>query len=194
MNEFRSFIALEIPQSLQKEFANLIDQYKKSFPIPIRWVQPSNIHLTLKFMGNISSVILKSLSLELRTIFAEFKSVPLFFTKVGVFPNINIPKVLWIGLNLPSEIIKKVDEIEKVTSHLGISSDSHPFSPHLTLGRINREGIHKSNNEILKSISTFECNLPKGIRSEYVTIFRSDLTRNGPIYSPLLRIRLKEDG
>jgi RNA 2',3'-cyclic 3'-phosphodiesterase len=192
MDEFRSFIALEIPASLQKDFSHLINRLKTVFTLPVRWVQPGNIHLTLKFMGNISSSTYDSLKMQLKTIFEGFEPVPLTFTGLGFFPNIHNPKVLWVGMELPEELSARVSLVEQLTRSLGVPPENRSFSPHLTLGRINGEGRSEDNHTMGKIISSVKCDLPSTMVSKYVTLFKSDLTRQGPIYSPLFRVELQK--
>ena len=194
MDEFRSFIALEIPKSLQNDLATLIERLKTIFPLPIRWVQPGNIHLTLKFMGNISNSTLESLQLGLKPIFKDFQPVVLKFSAPGFFPNTHSPKVLWIGMELPKEFSQRVNQIEKLTSSLGIPPEHHPFSPHLTLGRIHGEGRFEGCQKTSEVISSIQFSPPSNLVSNIVTIFKSELSRQGPVYYPLFRVELQKHG
>ena len=194
MDEFRSFIALEIPQPLQIEFSHLIERLKPIFPFPARWVKPENIHLTLKFMGNIPTSTLESLKVGLKPIFEYLEPIALKFTELGVFPIVRSPKILWVGMEAPAKLSQRVNKIEQLSRLLGIPPENRPFSPHLTLGRFDGERSSEENRNIAGLISSVKCDLPENMASRYVTIFKSDLTRQGPVYSPLFRIELKNHG
>jgi 2'-5' RNA ligase len=194
MDEFRSFIALEIPKAIQNDFSHLIDMLKKILPLPIRWVQPGNIHMTLKFMGNISNTMYAALKVELVNIFGDLEPVALKFTGLGVFPNIRDPKVFWVGMETSEYLITRVNLVEQFTRSLGIVPENRPFSAHLTLGRINENSGFAENPNIGKILSSVKYDLPDTLFSKYITIFKSDLTRQGPIYSPLFRVELQKHG
>lgn len=194
MDEFRSFIALEIPNSLQVEFSHLIEGLSAVFPLPIRWVHPGNIHLTLKFLGNISPSILESIKLGLNSILVNVEPIHLKFNGLGVFPSNRNPKVLWVGLEAPESMPLWVKQIEQLTRSLGIAPENRDFSPHLTLGRINGYLLNDESQKIAGIISTFRCDLPNSMFSKYVTIFKSDLSRQGPIYTALFRVELQKHG
>jgi 2'-5' RNA ligase len=194
MDEFRSFIALEIPCSLQNDFSLLIERLKPVFPLPIHWVQAGNIHLTLKFMGNISPSTLESLKFGIKPILEDLEPVALKFNGLGVFPNIHNPKVFWVGMDAPPTLSLRVNQIEQLTRSLGITPENRPFAPHLTLGRINGYSRNEESRKIAGIISSVKCDLPNDLFSKYVTIFRSELSRQGSIYSPLFRVELQKHG
>ncbi len=133
----RSFIAVEIPADIQRTISQSTSFMRNSFQKPlIRWVQPDNIHLTLKFLGDVSPEKLESIAAALKD---EIKSCERFSMTVkglGAFPNSNHPRIIWIGLNAPPALTELQRIVEHIASLMGYSPEERPFSPHLTIGRI----------------------------------------------------------
>lgn len=140
MRIMRAFIAVSIPdevkRKLQEEIDRLSDLLRGGL---VRWVRPEGIHLTLKFLGEISNNNLEQFHQVLER---EVKSNPFFTLRVGgfgCFPNIRRPRVLWIGITEESGTLTRVQSaIEEKLVPLGIEKEGRPFHPHLTLGRVRR--------------------------------------------------------
>ena len=191
MEKIRAFIALELLPPLQNDLFNLIGRLKRVFPQSIRWVQSKNIHLTLKFLGDIPHSYLDPLSRGLNSIFDGCPPVPLRFTGLGVFPSSRNPRVFWVGIENVSLLEQKVTEIEELSASLKIPSENRSFAPHLTLGRANGDGKFENHMQIDHLLASVKCDLPDNAYSDRVTVFQSELTRQGPIYTPLARFQLK---
>ena len=146
--KIRSFVALEFPTPIQDEIFRQTTHLRKLYPFPsIRWVKPDNIHLTLKFLGDISLSDLESINIELVREASIIKPFFISFTHLGVFPNLKNPRIIWIGVKSPEILGLLQRSIERIVSRFGIESEKRSFSPHLTLGRIaNQNSFHKASN------------------------------------------------
>ena len=136
----RSFIAIPVPaegiQALE-EAANQLDAEIGRY---VRWVRPEGIHLTLKFMGDISAGMVEQVLETLPTVAARFAPISLSISGMGVFPNPRRPRVLWAGVHGDLETLSVLQRaIDEGVGKLGLPKEQHSFSPHLTLGRVRRD-------------------------------------------------------
>jgi 2'-5' RNA ligase len=130
----RSFIAIELPETVKSAFAELQGELKKT-GADIRWVKPENIHLTLKFLGDIEEESTGSIIHVIKGTCSRFEPLTLEIRGVGVFPNAKSPRVIWAGVNCNTALAEIRNSIEEGLSSLGFDRDNRKFSPHLTLGR-----------------------------------------------------------
>ena len=102
MQTIRTFIALEFDPSIKEAIGSIQDQLKKT-GADVKWVKPKNIHLTLKFLGHISPKKLKSVLEIFPTLFNNFPAFEIDISHLGVFPRLEQPKVIWVGIGLNKE-------------------------------------------------------------------------------------------
>jgi len=172
----RTFVALTISENVMDYLNRFVDALKKT-NLKASWTKLGNFHITLKFLGNISnSQIEKTINClsELNTNFP----IPFETDSVSAFPNINSPKVLWQGLNC-IELFDIAKQVEEKMHKIGFDKMNKPFKSHITLGRI--KSIPES--DFNKHIS----GLTKIISGEFtdLVLYKSDLTKAGPIYTPI---------
>ena len=106
----------------------------------VRWVRPGGIHLTLKFMGDISAGMVEQVLEALPTVAARFAPISLSISGMGVFPNPRRPRVLWAGVHGDLETLKALQlAVDEAVGKLGLPMEQRAFSPHLTLGRVRRD-------------------------------------------------------
>jgi 2'-5' RNA ligase len=129
----RLFVALEIPSAVRENLAGLLKSLRAVSP-QTRWVRPENLHVTLKFIGEVPETKLAAI----RTALARVRSdqpMTLDFRGLGFFPNEKHPRVFWAGIEASPNLKTLAADIEEATKTLGISGEQRPFSPHLTLAR-----------------------------------------------------------
>ena len=180
----RLFIALTLNSQVHSELRSFIQALKPIAANSIRWVDPANIHLTLKFLGEVEPPKLKQISAELGQIASA--NVPFEFRVcgTGVFPAWNRPRILWAGVDAQPDLISFQSQIDLSTQALGFPSEARAFSPHLTLGRVN-ESITPSQLAALRLKMDQEKEKVFGkVSANQVTIFQSTLRSSGPVYTP----------
>jgi 2'-5' RNA ligase len=140
----RLFVALEIPSAVRENLAALIDEVRavdaSSSKNKARWVRPENLHVTLKFIGNVDAGKLDAIRASL----AEVRSgsaVALRFRGLGFFPDEKRPRVLWAGIEGSPNLAMLAADIDARLDKLGIPRETREFSPHLTLARFDPLGI-----------------------------------------------------
>lgn len=129
----RLFVALSIPPDVRENIASLIRTFRRADSKP-RWVNPENLHVTLKFIGEVAEESVPSVSDELGTIRAA-EPLTLAFRGVGFFPNARRPGVAWIGIEAPPTLAFLASEINRLLTPLGIPPEKKPLVPHLTIAR-----------------------------------------------------------
>src|SRR6266853_5132530 len=129
----RLFVALEAPATVRESLASLLQTLRAVSP-QIRWVRPENLHVTLKFIGEVPETKLAGVRVALASVRSE-QPVTLDFRGLGFFPNEKHPRVFWAGIEASSNLKFLAAEIENAMERVGIPREQRPFSPHLTLAR-----------------------------------------------------------
>lgn len=176
----RTFIAIELPKKI-KDYLSDIQKKLVVSGADVKWVKPDNIHLTLKFLGEISPETLDQTNQTLEKICADKKAFCVNLSSVGVFPDIDRPKVVWIGIN------KGSPEISQIARELGKDS----LSPHITLARVKTNKNLKVLAGLLKEFEEKPRMEVQEFTVSKITVFKSTLLPNGPIYEVLKEINLK---
>lgn len=181
----RCFIAIDIEQkNILEKILNIQKILEKS-NADLKLVEPQNIHLTLKFLGEISEEKVKKVIEAMKTL--QFNSFKITLKGLGVFPSINYPRVLWIGItNGFKESSLIYLQLEDKLAKLGFSKEERGFSPHLTIARV-KSG--KGKNELIKILEEFKNEDFGETIIESVKLKRSVLTSKGPIYSTLFEVK-----
>lgn len=188
MDEIRAFIAIDIPHSLKEKISVIQDRFR-SLKGYIGLVRPSNIHLTLKFLGNISEKQISDIKGSLSESAKGILSFTLNVTEVGVFPNIRYPRVLWLGLeDVSGRLTLLHKNIEDNMFKLGFQPEGRRFTSHLTLGRIKSL---KGKNQLIKLIqSERNIRIDEVITVEKVNLMKSQLKPTGAVYSVIESVEL----
>ncbi len=183
----RSFLAIELPKPILRKIEEVQEDLKLAHA-DVRWVNPEKIHLTLKFFGNIEESRIDPI---FKSIEEPIQNTPPFSLRmrgVGAFPQMNNPRVIWMGLLEGREVLISFQkQIEAHLEKIGFLSEDRPFHPHLTLGRMKssrgkRELVEKMEKHREKEFGDFQV--------DRVVLFKSDLKPTGPIYTPLRELRL----
>jgi 2'-5' RNA ligase len=192
MNLLRTFIALEIPHELQQIIHKETASLRNAIGSLVRWVPPGNMHLTLKFLGNISPA---SVDILIQMIGAEADSCQSFIMQVGglaCFPSPKRPRVIYIGLQAPSELEALQHGIESATTRLGYESDERDFSPHLTIGRVRQNISAPDQQKIRRALEETQISSLGAAQVNSVHLYNSDLKPTGSVYTRLFSAPLKK--
>jgi 2'-5' RNA ligase len=188
----RAFIALEIPAGIQDAIAQSTASLKNALPKTlVRWVAPQNVHLTLKFLGDVSPTNLEQLAKTLKVETALHRTFSMSVGGFGAFPNSRRARVIWIGLEAPPGLEALRRGVETAAAHLGYAPEERPFSPHLTIGRV---GQKISASDVQRIHALLDATKVGGLGTlsvEAVHIFKSDLRPDGSIYTHLYALPLK---
>lgn len=180
----RLFIAIELSDEIKNAVAQIQSHLKYS-GADVKWVEKDNIHLTLKFLGEVSEEKCEEVKAALDSAAKETKPFEINLKDIGAFPKIEFPRVIWAGLDKgAAESTAVAKNIDEVLSRIGFQKETRSFAAHLTIGRVRspknkaalEEKVETANHETLPAIS-------QTISS--VILFQSTLTPKGPIYTKL---------
>ncbi|MGD0750183.1 MAG: RNA 2',3'-cyclic phosphodiesterase [Anaerolineales bacterium] len=188
----RSFIAIEIPAEIQNAIAHSIASIKSTLPKPlIRWVAPHNVHLTLKFLGDVSPANLERLADTLKEEAASHKMFTVSVGGLGAFPTQRRARVIWIGLEAPPALESLQRCVDAATVQLGYPREDRPFSPHLTIGRVAQTASGSDLQQIRSALESIKVGILGTIRVQAIHIFKSDLQPGGSVYTLLYTLSMK---
>jgi 2'-5' RNA ligase len=136
----RAFIAIELSESIRTSIRHFQQQLQSTLShAPIRWVPVQNIHLTLKFLGDIHTEKIQPLIQVLQQVTVRFPVFDFEVGELGCFPSCKRPRVLWLGVQqADSLLIKLQNRIDEKLSLMDFEPERRSFHPHLTLGRIKK--------------------------------------------------------
>ena len=184
MKTIRAFAAVEVKAG--REIVSLIKELK-SLDAKVKTVEPHNIHLTIKFFGEIEEKEVNVISEGMKA-FEDMASFEISLSKVGAFPSIRHPKVIWVGIERNENLEELWRIMENASAKAGIAPDKREFSPHLTIGRVK----HAKNPGELRDFLRAHENDDFGRQQvKEIKLKKSLLTPAGPIYSDLFTVKLK---
>lgn len=194
MDSLRLFIAIELDDALHSQLKQIQRQLQDGqIARNVRWVAPQNIHLTLKFLGNVNHTRVPALSDVLVRAARNIPPLKLEAGGLGCFPNVRRPTTIWVGLQGDIQTTALlVRQIEDECETAGLARDERGFTPHLTLGRVRREASASERAAIGEAIQNAPAASFGTIRADAVSLIASDLRPNGPIYTTVARVALKE--
>lgn len=186
----RTFIALELPAEVRLGLRRVQEQLQRARP-PVRWVAPDKIHITLNFLGEIPAEQVPAVGEAAARAAAAAAPFAVEAAGLGVFPSARRPRVIWVGIQGELNALKALQGgLTRELAALGFPPEDRPFSPHLTLGRVRQHARPDEVRALGETVSRMEVPSLGRWRAERVTVFRSDLRPDGPIYTPLRVVAL----
>jgi len=182
----RAFIAVDLDDPVIEKVCNVVEILKPRIT-EIRWLRKENLHLTLKFLGNIAESQVEPITAALRHPLGLFSPCTISAKGLGVFPDFRRPKILWVGLT-GDQLVQLAAEIESALMPIGFTPENRAFTPHLTIGRW-REGSRPAKNlrQEIDSLNDFEFG---ACAVRQIVLFQSVLKLEGASYSELRTIQL----
>lgn len=182
----RSFIAIEFPLDIQNQLLTGISALKNAFPPPaIRWVRAGNIHMTMKFLGEVDLDGLARLAGEVQSHVKGQDPFNLGFSELGLFPERGLPRTLWVGVQPVPGLLTLNSAIETACEISGHALETRPFSPHITIGRISDRFQASRSQDLVAAAGRVDLSGMHPVEVSSVKIFKSDLRPEGPTYSIL---------
>lgn len=187
MQAIRAFVAVNVPPFTLETISEIQGRFK-TLGLHAAWTRPGNMHLTLKFLGNIDPQSLPEIinALTRARSRAPFR---VSLEGVGVFPGWEKPRVVWVGLHDPDRnLVTLQSQLETALEPLGYPRETRPFSPHLTLGRIKSP---KRCDRLQSEVASLDPIDPSPFEVNSIRLYRSDLTPKGSVYTVLEEISLQ---
>jgi len=189
--EVRSFVALELPESLKNEIAGALDKCRMISAKEVKWVEFQNLHFTLQFFGSVNEDSLSKISHSLKKIFSNLSSFAMHSATIELYPRnsdkYQNPRIIWVRCSCNDISIENtVCDIQDIMEDLSLPIDKRPFKMHITLGRVKRslsaeQIIQLSNINLSGSVWTIN----------KATLYESRLNSHGPEYFRLCSYELK---
>jgi 2'-5' RNA ligase len=186
MSVIRAFIAIEMSSEIQNGLDELSSQLKGQLQgVPVRWVPVKNIHLTMKFLGNVSPANIEVMKRILQVEASKHEMFEISVGELGAFPSIRRPRVAWVKVQAPTELSALQRGIEDETSRLGYSPEKREFKPHLTLGRISRNTNSANVRRFSEVLESYKVGYIGAMCVRPIQLYRSDLKPSGAEYTCL---------
>ena len=186
MSVIRAFIAINLSQEILERIEHMsLELRSRLGQVPVRWVSADHIHLTLKFLGNVSTANLEMLKEIMGNVVSNHHECDISVGGIGAFPKQHNPRVIWVGMEVPQELISLQHNIEIETARLGYSQEHRPFSPHLTFGRVSRNASSQDVRAIAEILDSYKVGFLGATRISSVYLYRSDLKPDGAVYTPI---------
>ncbi|MGD2271275.1 MAG: RNA 2',3'-cyclic phosphodiesterase [Desulfobacterales bacterium] len=181
----RTFIAIELPQNIRAAIGE-IQEVLKSNKFNAKWVRAENIHLTLKFLGNIDPAAVAGIEAVLHDTVKTTAPFSLMAKGLGVFPGLRRPRVIWIGIvGQIDALIRLQRGLDENLQKIGFTPEKRPFKGHLTIARV-RGGL--DSRRMAAAINRFQDFEAESFTVKNLVLFKSDLQPTGSVYTKLLDI------
>ena len=183
----RTFVAVELSDALRDDLRRAQSALRRHVD-GVRWVRAETIHLTLKFLGEVAESDLPALCEAVRNAAEAAKPFTLRRQGFGAFPSARRPRVLWAGADAePPEPAGLHDRLDAALARLGVPRETKGFRAHLTLGRIQRPRAMEGLEERFRELGEAP---PGETQVTEIVFMQSDLTPQGPVYTPVARFAL----
>ncbi len=195
MEIIRTFVAVELDEALRASLGDLQGRLKRA---PLgrlgRWVDPNGIHLTLKFLGDVSKSQLPELRQALRRAAAAVPRFAIALSGLGCFPNARQPRVIWVGVQEPTGALQHLQcAVERELAAIGFPPEGRAFTPHLTLARIRDQVRPGERAELGAWIGRQEVGRLGTMQVASVSLMQSELRSAGAVYTCLEAATLRRE-
>jgi len=184
-DSLRVFCAVELPQSARRLVLEHIARLKEKLPqAKASWARDANLHLTLKFLGEIPTASVADFSTAVSRAVSATQAFSIRFEQTGVFPTHGQPRVLWIGVNdLSAKLTDLHARLEEESAQAGFAKETRPFHPHLTVARLRQTDNARALANAHKQME-FD---PLEVAVAELLVIRSELSSEGPKYTVVSR-------
>ncbi|MFP3975793.1 MAG: RNA 2',3'-cyclic phosphodiesterase [Chloroflexota bacterium] len=191
METIRAFVAIELPEEVKNSLAKILRDISPGYERSVKWVNSNSVHLTLKFLGNISAESVENITRALTEAASETKSFTLQLGGLGAFPNLKSPRVVWVGVegDVPTAVNLQ-EQVDQALAKLGFAAEKRKFSPHLTIGRIRDKASSRERSAVGSLVSDYEVKDKPAFTVEHLSLMKSTLSSSGAIYDRLASVSL----
>jgi 2'-5' RNA ligase len=179
----RLFVALNLPESVRERMAaELLAPLSQRVP-GVRWVRADTLHVTLAFLGERSEAEARDAEVVVREL-ADGRAAPVVSLRgLGTFPDLSRPRVVWLGIEDPSEVRALHRAFERERARLGLAAEGRAYHPHVTLGRVPPAAEGDVAGPLAEAIANDDFQATVALAS--LDLMCSELTPSGPRYSVL---------
>ena len=187
MSSVRAFLAIPLPRQLQEAIRVIQSELQASIA-EARWTRPENLHLTLHFFGEIEQETLEKLKVSVLSVKGCQRPFQVEVKGLGAFPDPYRPRVIWLGLEPRDQIEQLHRATEQCLSHAGLTTDSRPYSPHLTIGRLLGGKL-----DLTELFSSMQQKTIAPLAVDRLILYESRLRPEGAQHIPLLTVNFDDE-
>ncbi len=192
MEQVRCFIAIGLPDEVKAGLKDIQAQLKSGGQASVKWVDPYSIHLTLKFLGGVDAAKIEPITAAMEEAAKEIAPFSLRVEDLGAFPNLRRVQVVWVGVGGEVDKLAHLQQrLESNLAGLGFAPENRRFTPHLTLARVRDRASLGEREGLGELIAGTEFEASRSFPVEAVSLMKSQLTREGAIYSRISAAELK---
>ncbi len=189
-DSIRSFLAIELPDEVKSALVVATDRLREAGVRGLRIVRPDNVHLTLRFLGDIRRSAIGPICDAVSRVARRHRPFSVELGEAGLFPPRGAPRVFWVGLAGDLDSLTSFHrDVEDSLGELGFERDRRGFRPHLTVARIRNSSPKEDRDSLLEAVRSAGP-IQGRIDVDAVHLIRSTLTPEGPIYERIASIRL----
>lgn len=185
----RAFFCIELQDEIKAELNGITQPLKRGSEARVSWVRPENLHITVKFLGQIAPERVEELRLAGEIACEGLEAFALELDRVGAFPNRERPRVIWVGSSSPPEqVFQLYRRLERELGPLGFPPEGKTYTSHITLGRVKERNRAKAARlgERLEKVEPFRF----VVAASGLTLMESRLDPGGAIYTPIFQVEI----
>lgn len=188
LGKMRCFVAVALPPPVRKLLVQVQEALRRA-DAQVKWVEEENLHLSLKFLGDLDEEAVARLKGALSIEALQWPGMALTYQGIGTFPEHGLPRVVWAGCSgdVP-KLAALAGAVERCAEQVGVPRERHPFAAHLTLGRV------KSDRNVKRLMSAIDNQRQVPLGSDQVrefVLYKSTLTDKAPVYEAMATFPLK---
>lgn len=187
----RTFIAIDFPPEILAKIAKIVAYFQSQTPAgALKWVTSGNLHLTLKFLGDVREDHLEAIKAGLQAAVRDQPAFEIGIEGLGMFPDASKPRAVWLGIQGAAPLTQIHHQLDQALQEEVTRPEKRPFSPHLTIARVRQSASRETTRQIGETLSQFKVDSLGTLKVETIQLYKSELTPKGPIYTTLLRAPL----
>ena len=188
----RLFVAVELAEAGRQHIAHLLETLRSRSTHGLRWIKAEGVHLTLKFLGNVSEGRLDSIVPAMGRATENVAPFSLRIQDVGAFPNMGSPRVLWAGIQGEVEPLLQLQaRLDETLADQGFLPETRPFSPHLTLARVRGRLSFRERQQLTEAMESARGMTGVDMPVHRLSLMESTLTPGGAVYTRRGQISLR---
>jgi 2'-5' RNA ligase len=183
----RLFIAINLPDDKRLGLAQALDALA-GHDLPVRWLSPESLHITLKFLGEVAQSRVPSIESALTHALAGYPSFDVEVGGFGAFPSLTRPSIFWVGVSATDELVRVQTRVDDAMTKDGFEPDARAYRPHITVGRARKDGRVRDRATMDRIVTEFDYKTV--FRAGSVDLMRSRLGSRGARYEVLHKMEM----
>jgi len=185
---YRVFAALDLSEQVITDILKYRKHLEQRLPPILRWTKAEQLHITLKFVGELRENHLQPIWDKLEEVFSEVEKFQLRLQGSGIFPNERNPRILWVGIHPSNELLEVVKKSEAIFNTFGYPIEKRPFQAHITIARFKDHSTRQELTQFQLLWNTLKQDFQTQQSTDHLTFYQSTLTKQGPNYKIITKV------